>query len=235
MKDKTSFVLYCDLIHTINKLPDEQAGKLFKIILDYVNDNNPIVDDLLLSISFEPIKQQLKRDLNKWTEKGPDRSEKARKAGIASGVARQLKATKTNSVVQNELKPTKRTVNVSVNDSVTVNDNNINKAKAFIGWFNESMIPVTGKKGSYRLIKTVKESFNARLKDGYVFEDFKRAFNAIIKNEYHIEKQFQYLTPEFLCRPKMLEKWANLEPVKEKGKGVGGVSMWEMYNEDGSN
>lgn len=67
-KDKKSFLLYCDLIHTIEKLPNEKAGELFKIILQYVNDKNPIIEDLLLQISFEPIKQSLKRDLVKYTQ-----------------------------------------------------------------------------------------------------------------------------------------------------------------------
>jgi hypothetical protein len=40
-KNKKSFVLYCDLIHTIEKLSNEQAGELFKHILRYVNDKDP--------------------------------------------------------------------------------------------------------------------------------------------------------------------------------------------------
>ena len=65
-EDKKSFLMYCDLIHTIKKMPDEKAGLLFKHLLSYVNDENPITDDLLIELTFEPIKQQLKRDLNKW-------------------------------------------------------------------------------------------------------------------------------------------------------------------------
>jgi len=61
--DKKSFLLYCDIIHTVNKLSDEQAGKLFKHILAYVNDLNPEPEDILTEIAFEPIKQSLKRDL----------------------------------------------------------------------------------------------------------------------------------------------------------------------------
>jgi hypothetical protein len=41
MKDKKSFVLYCDLLHTVEKLPDDKAGLLFKHILKYVNDLDP--------------------------------------------------------------------------------------------------------------------------------------------------------------------------------------------------
>lgn len=65
-KDKSSFVLYCDLIHTVKKLSDEQAGNLFKHILKYVNDENPEPENIITEIAFEPIKQALKRDLRKY-------------------------------------------------------------------------------------------------------------------------------------------------------------------------
>ena len=67
-ENKKGFILYCDLIHTIEQLPNEKAGELFKHILRYVNDQNPITDDLITNITFEPIKQQLKRDLKQWEE-----------------------------------------------------------------------------------------------------------------------------------------------------------------------
>lgn len=65
-KDKKSFLLYCDVHHTVKKLSDEQAGKLFKHVLSYVNDENPDTDDIIIQIAFEPIKQQLKRDLKRY-------------------------------------------------------------------------------------------------------------------------------------------------------------------------
>jgi hypothetical protein len=65
-ENKKSFILYADLLHTIELMPDENAGKLFKHILKYVNDLNPEAEDLITKLSFEPIKQQLKRDLNSW-------------------------------------------------------------------------------------------------------------------------------------------------------------------------
>ena len=65
-ENKKSFILYCDIIHTLEKLSDEDAGKLFKHILRYVNDLNPTTDHLITEIAFEPIKQQLKRDLVKY-------------------------------------------------------------------------------------------------------------------------------------------------------------------------
>ena len=79
-KDKKGFILYCDMQYTIEKLTDEQAGKLFKHILKYVNDEDPVCEDFLIEIAFEPIKQQLKRDLVKFEDTKLKRSE-AGKAG----------------------------------------------------------------------------------------------------------------------------------------------------------
>ena len=64
---KKSFILYRDILAMVSKMPDDAAGKLFKHVLEYVNDLEPEEpDDLLVSVAFEPIKQQLKRDLEKY-------------------------------------------------------------------------------------------------------------------------------------------------------------------------
>ena len=78
---KRGFVLYTDIIHTISKLPNEKAGELFKFILEYVNDKNPETDDIIIQIAFEPIKQSLKRDLERYES----RCEKSRANGAKGG------------------------------------------------------------------------------------------------------------------------------------------------------
>ena len=121
--DKKGFILYADLIHTVNQLPSDKAGDLFKHILSYVNDENPVTEDVLIKIAFEPIKQQLKRDLDKWSTTLKGKST----AGKASAEARRLKKeqsstnpTRVKSVQQSSTNPT---VSVNVNDNVNVNVN----------------------------------------------------------------------------------------------------------------
>jgi len=65
-ENKKGFLLYANYIGTINQLPDEVAGRLFKHIFAYVNDLNPVSDELLLNVVFEPIKNHLKDDLEKY-------------------------------------------------------------------------------------------------------------------------------------------------------------------------
>lgn len=119
-KDKSSFVLYADYLETVSKLPDNKAGRLFKLILEYVNDKNPTTDDLLLQVAFEPIKQQLKRDLKQWEQQLQKRSEAGKAGGIKSGEKRRSKTK------QNEAKRTiasKNEANEADNVTVTVNVN----------------------------------------------------------------------------------------------------------------
>lgn len=63
---KKSFIMYTDYISTFEKLTDEEAGRLIKHILRYVNDKNPEPPDRLTEILFESIKMKLKIDLAEW-------------------------------------------------------------------------------------------------------------------------------------------------------------------------
>jgi hypothetical protein len=109
-KDKKSFILYSDIIHTVEKLNDSDAGQLLKHLLRYVNDQNPITDNTLVEIAFEPIKQQLKRDLVKFEDVKVKRSE-AGKAG----------ANKRWQEIANANKGKQTITKIAVNDNDNVN------------------------------------------------------------------------------------------------------------------
>jgi hypothetical protein len=114
-KDKTSFLLYCDQQGVFNKLPDEIAGKLIKHIFAYVNDENPPCDDLLLSIAFEPIKTQLKRDLRKYD----DYIDKQKFNGAKGGRPKKEDETQ---ITQPFFQEPKKADNVNDTDTDTVKD-----------------------------------------------------------------------------------------------------------------
>jgi hypothetical protein len=48
-------------------------------MLDYTNDKNPEPPNTVVDLVFEPIKQQLKRDLEKWKDETVKRSEAGKK------------------------------------------------------------------------------------------------------------------------------------------------------------
>ena len=111
-ENKKSFILYSDLIHTVSKLPNDKAGELFKHILAYVNDENPVSEDLIIQIAFEPVKLQLKRDLKKWESYIEKQSENGKKGG------RPPKAEETQ-ITQPFFDKPKKADTVTVNDTVT--------------------------------------------------------------------------------------------------------------------
>lgn len=93
---KKSFVLYSDFKATLDKLPDNEAGKLFKLILDFVNGIEVQPDSLLLEVVFEPIKQQMKRDQEKYAEELEKRSDAGLKSAGVKAFTKELEALKTD-------------------------------------------------------------------------------------------------------------------------------------------
>lgn len=118
MTGKKSFILYADLIHTLSKLPDDKAGQLFKLILDYVNDKDPESEDLLLQIAFEPIKQQLKRDLVSWREYREKQSENGKLGGRPKKTQTQENPKNPSLILESE-----KSLNVTANVNATVTEN----------------------------------------------------------------------------------------------------------------
>ena len=111
--NKKSVLLYCDLIHTVEKLSNEDAGELFKHYLRYINDQDPTTDNVLVDVIFESIKQSLKRDLKKWEV----RAERSKENGKLGGRPKNLK--EPSGLVGNLTEPRKPD---TVKDTVTVTD-----------------------------------------------------------------------------------------------------------------
>jgi hypothetical protein len=115
-KDKKGFILYADQKALFDQLPNDKAGELIKFIFAYVNDENPVTEDIIINLAFTPIKQQLKRDLKKFEETKEKRSE-AGKAG----------ANKRWQNIANDSKRILPIAKIADNDNVNVNDNVIIK------------------------------------------------------------------------------------------------------------
>jgi uncharacterized phage protein (TIGR02220 family) len=198
-KDKKSFILYVDQKDLFNKLPDEIAGKLIKHIYSYVSDENPESEDLIVNIAFEPIKQQLKRDLKLFEEKRIKRSE----AGLAG-------ANKRWQEMANDSKRINAIAKMAVNDNVNDNDIYNIDYQALLDFVNKTF----GR--NFQVVSDkVKRSYKARLKDGYKKEDIFQAIKNCKDNSYHKENNYQYCTPEFFSRAETLDKYAHRTIVTE--------------------
>ena len=232
-EDKKSFLLYTDLIHTVNKMPNDKAGELFKHILSYVNDLNPDTEDLIIQLTFEPIKQQLKRDLLKYKESIIDKSNAGKLGNLkrwhkdlydkvinnqieldnALNIAESRKVSHTDNVQSQPI------AEIAVNDNVNVNDINNNIIESFD--FDGLLVFINSTFGkNFKLINDkVKKKYKALIKQGY---DKKQIIQAMVnakENSYHKETGYQYCTPEFFSRTETIDKYSEVA-VKQKSNNV---------------
>ena len=202
-KDKKSFIIYCDVIHTVEKLSDEQAGALFKHLLRYVNDQNPSADQFI-EVVFEPIKQQLKRDLVKFEDTKQKRSE-AGKAG----------ANKRWHDIANDSKRIQSIAKIAVNDNV--NDNDIKEEytidfEALLQYVNNAF----GR--NFRVVNNdVKAKYKRLFKNGYEKSDILKAINNCKEDKWHKENNYQYCTLEYFSRPATIDKYSDTTETNTKG------------------
>ena len=133
-KDKKSVLLYCDIIHTIEKMDNATAGEFFKHYLRYINDLNPTTDNMVVDIAFESVKQNLKRDLKKYQNICERNALNGSKGG------RPKKPKKPSGLIGNPKKPKKADTD---NDTdIDINKKNIKKDFSFrIKEFEKSLVP----------------------------------------------------------------------------------------------
>ena len=112
---KKSFILYCDQRGTWERLSDEQAGKLIKHVLAYVNDENP-ESDFVTELAFEGINRALKADLIKYEGIKAKRSEAGRKGG------KQTQAKQASATFAQANQAVNVNGNVNVTDTVNVKE-----------------------------------------------------------------------------------------------------------------
>ena len=223
-EDKKGFILYADQKELFNQLPDDKAGELIKHIFAYVNDEHPITEDLIINMAFTPIKQQFKRDLEKWQSTRESRS----KAGIASAKARANKkqqsltnSTSVDCVQQSSTNPT-----VNVNGNVTVSDNvkdiQTFTRDSFLVWFKECREYLGLKYNAKKLTFLEQQAFD-NLKD-YSIDDFKLAFKNFSKSKYYLDNNLIF--PINFLKPETFVKYLNAEVKKELTVGqklMGGI------------
>lgn len=204
MQGKKSFILYTDLIHTVKKLNREQRGDLLMTILEYVNDENPVIEDILIDLVFEPIKQGLKRDLNKWQEF----TEKQKLNGSKGGRPKkdEEKPKEPKPFVENPKKP--MNVSVNVNDNVTVN---VTEKRDNLSPQNFYLSEIESNK-DHEFIEGYKEIYFVMFKG-----ELKNTFSDVVKIKEQISfKNYLVLREkEKECRVTVIEKLAALANSKK--------------------
>lgn len=117
---RTSFILHIDSLSVLDKMTDEQAGKLFKALHSYQKTKELPEDDLLIQVAITPFINQFSRDEKMYEE----RAERSRENGKHGG--RPLKIRKKNPKnpvgyleTQNNPEEPRKPDSVSKSDSVS--------------------------------------------------------------------------------------------------------------------
>lgn len=188
---KNKVIFYPSWAKIFEALSNEEAGRLIKHFCAYITDENPNPVDRITEISFIPIEDQLKRDLDKWLEIKKKRAE----AGSQGG--KQRVANQANASFGKQ-KQANQAVNVTVNDTV----------KDIIIYLNTA----TGKNYKPNTKATI-NTINARLSEGYSKDDFFKVID-IKSKKWKATEYEQYLRPQTLFGNKF-ESYLNEQPQKE--------------------
>lgn len=115
---KDTFILYTEQKEVIDKLSDEQAGKLIKAIYEYVETGEMPKLDSVLDLVIIPFKQNLDRNADKYEETKKKRSEAGK---LGAEIKKQKQAKQANAKFANN-KQANQAVNVNDNVNVNVNE-----------------------------------------------------------------------------------------------------------------
>ena len=217
---KKSFVLYNDLREIVDLMPDDMAGKLFKMMLAYVNGDSVETDDITLRVAFKPIQLQLERDAGKYATYLQKQRDNGKRGG------RPKKAEESQKTQPFLEKPKK-----ADNDNVTVTVNGTNQKKGgkppkekvddipydeVVSMFNATcttLEPVSV------LTEPRKANIRARWNDGYRLEDFKKVFTNCDKSDHHSGRGGQWIADfNWLLKPTNFDKMLlrkKVEPPKK--------------------
>jgi hypothetical protein len=200
-ENKKSFLIYCDIIHTVQHLTDEEKGKLFQHLLEYVNDLNPILNDRLLTAVFEPIKQQLKRDLVKY-ENICNRNSRNGSLG-----GRPKKPKKPSGLFENPEKPKK----ADTDTDTDIDKDSVSKftPEQFLSWFNDSRTKLLQKPSNSNYLSSHDKNYLEILTNRYKGEDFGKAFHNLCNDKWANESN--QIIPKHFLKPENFDKYLQIE------------------------
>ena len=167
---KDSFLLYTEQEELINKLTDEQAGKLIKAIYHYAKTGEVLKMDLTLDIAFTPIKQSLDKNAEKY-----ERIVQRNKANIS----KRWNNTKNTSGKNGIRKNTKNTDNDNDNDNDNEDDSKKKNIKEKIHF--AEFVSMTNAEHE-KLISTYGTDFTDQCIR--VLDNYKGASGKTYKNDY---------------------------------------------------
>lgn len=134
---KDSFILYTEQKAVIDKLTDEQAGKIIKAIYEYVETDRMPKLDSMLDIIIIPFKQNLDRNREKYNRISEIRA----RAGAKGGKQKKQMQTNKNKCDDNDNENVN--VNDNVNENKNVNDSCDDGLQEVIEFYNNNIGSIT--------------------------------------------------------------------------------------------
>ena len=163
-KGQKGFVVYGDYKAVIDELDDEQAGKLFRAMLNYfVDGEDPNFADVLKFV-FIPIKQQIDRDTTKYQQKCERNRQNANMRWDANGCDR-ITGMRSDAIDANINKNKNTHKNKNTNKKPPESGNKI--SPALLSYLNSQ----TG--GSYQETEQFDELIQNLIDAGYTEEDIR--------------------------------------------------------------
>ena len=235
-ENKKSFIIYCDLIDTIDHLTTLEKGKLFEHLLDYVNDKNPIMEDRVLLGTWKHIEQSLKRDLVKYAKikekrslAGKKSAEKRAKKKMEQTLTnptsvKSVQQTLTNPTSVKSVQQTLTNPTVSVTDTVTDTDTVSNKKKKKekkVFNFRKSLIEsgVSEKiADAWMIVRKKQKAVNTEISLNAIIKEIKKLdITATEAVQIAVEKSWRGLEAEWI------KNTSQYKQMKKKNK----ISNWQ--------
>ena len=113
-----SFVLYTEIRETLSELTDQQAGKLFKAIVEYAATGIPPDLNGIVKVSFAPIKRAMDYNFERYEAVKAKRAEAGRKGAESRWNGKSI-ANDSKSIANDSKRIFANAVQVA-NDSITV-------------------------------------------------------------------------------------------------------------------
>jgi len=96
-------------------------------------------------------------------------------------------------------------------------DSNSTRVLKFVDKFNTIKESHVGIKGKFQATKKVTASFQSRIRK-YDAKDIVKAIEKAFKHKMHVEQNFEYLTPEYILREDILERYINMSEIQLQSK-----------------
>ena len=219
-KDQKGFIVFGDTKEVVDELSDEQAGRLFRGMLQYfVDGTDPDFTDALKFV-FIPIRQQMDRNADKYTKMCDRNKQNARKRWDASGCdsmrsdavgcgrmrsdASAYDNKRSYAVDANIKKDTKEKEGT---DTKSESPEQGDEISSLLSFFNSK----TG--SSYKDTAQFEDLINERISEGYTFKDLRSVIDKKAAEWSCDGKMRTYLRPSTLFGEKFEEYLNAPDPI----------------------